>query len=619
MNIHNEKIELQALYELLLISSNNYIGGEEWLYSLTWLAACRITKDRSNEDSGVNSLLIKENWDKEIYNIIPNKAKELIWGTNWDMPRELTRRTQALSIVSRMMEQNEDKNWDVIDAPWSLSSYFQRSFMGGLSPELCDLLFNEINPDYGNSIWIPFDPTGQLTIRAVRKGLKVISAGPKLGQSEVYKKLLLVIEGEENFKKVTFDVPLGEVKRNFRADYLIATPPLGIKIQPGAGWRQWEESHEHFDNDGLYEGKGKFSTIRLDKSDSWSIAAFWPRISKKAVFLISPNVLFATGQEQRLRENMLRYKWGLSSVTILPTRQLENTQIATALLVLNHVNQNSLVRFTDASDYTIESKSSMKFSRVMDLKRIENTINGGGESSNTNTSIVLGFHEIAMQDFNLVPARHLRKKLDGNRRSLGELVEVIRAPVISKEQTALIVNEVGFPELDCWREVSGNFAKTVLMNPRKLEDSILKKGDILLSIKGTLGKTALIGRVAEMDKSYFQKAMIENTEYEFKENKNLPVVPSQSCIGLRIRNNQIDEIKLLMFLRSKDFKNQIDSLRVGASVAHVTPRTLMQEIKVPLDEYSELNSYIKKYHKLCELEIEIEAAEFRMNELIKNL
>ena len=619
---NNENRAVLALQELMNVARLSRNQGDAWLYALTWLAACRLTPlDVNGGASGINGLLLRKTWDHHIYSAIPDEAKELVWGLQADSPSELTARTQALSIVTGLIEQGDSQDWNVIDAPWQLAGSMRTDFFGELvlAPELCELLFAGINAQSGDGVWIPFDLSGQLVVRAVRRGLKVIAAGP-LGRSQLHLKLLLAIEkvGMSNEASVVFDVPRSGASRDLHCDFLIATPPINMRIQPGTGWRQWEGINlEQVSGGGLYSRQGPFAQVQLDRSDSWAVAAFWPRISKRAVFLVSPNVLFAKGQEQRLRENLLLNEGALSAVTMLPTRQMSVTSMASALLILDRKNFKREVRFTDAAELTIESKSTMRFSRILDLPEVVSLMMG--EKEDLKISITVEVEEIAKQDFNLVPARYLRQSLTGPRRSLGELVQVIRAPVASKDPAALSVQEAGFPELDGWREVSGPFSKTTSINGRKLEDSMLMQGDILLSIKGTLGKSALIGRVPAVDPSARHAVMKLHGDSISTDAVQSPVVPSQSCIALRVVNKDISPLYLLMYLRSNDFKGQLESLRVGAVVAHVTPATLMQEIKVPIPKASELGGYQKKYDELCGLEASIEIADRRMSDIRSEL
>lgn len=611
-----------ALQELMDVARINHNYEDMWLYALTWLAACRLTPaDNNGGATGINDLLARESWDRVEYSAIPNEAKQLVWGSNADLPSESTARTQALSVVTKLIEQSAGQAWDVIDAPWQLAGSARIDFFGGLvlAPELCELLFAGISANSKAKIWIPFDVTGQLVIRAVRKGFRVVAAGPG-GRSQLHIKLLLAIEQKEHLdeKIVDFEVSRENNNRELTADYLIATPPFGMRLQTGAGWRQWEGVNpDQIGSDSLYQRHGPITQVQLDRSDSWAVAAFWPRISQRAVFLVSPSVLFAKGQEQRLRENLLLREGALSSVTLLPTRQMSSSSMAAAMLELDRNNFDRKVRFTDATDMTVESKSTMKFARVLNLNKVIPLLLGDQEDAKT--SITTDFQDIAIQDFNLVPARYLRQSLSGPRRSLRDLVEVIRAPVASKDATALTIQEAGFPELDGWRELSGPFSKTTSINARKLEESMLRAGDVLLSIKGTLGKSALVGNVPTVEPSFRHAALKQPGEAISTEIAARPVVPSQSCIALRVVTKDISPLHLFLYLRSDDFKSQIDSLRVGASVAHVTPTTLLQEIRVPIPEDSELNAYGQRYDELCDLEASIEAAQQRTTEIRQSL
>jgi type I restriction-modification system DNA methylase subunit len=618
----NENPVQRALLALTDIARDTRNVGNAWLYALTWLAAYRLTPlDSLAGMSGINELLAKESWDRDWYNDIPPEAKALIWGQHADSPSDSSARTQALGVITKLIEHHDSQFWDVIDMPWQLSGSERGDAFGGLviAPELCELAFDVLAAQPGNTIWIPFDPTGQLVMRAVRRNLRVIATGPGR-RSDLHLRLLLAIDGPNWLipPDVQFEVTRKENKRELRADFLIATPPFGMKLQTGAGWRQWEgDAFDHAEPDSLYRHLGSMTLVELDRSDAWAVAAFWPRISKRAVFLVSPAVLFAQGKELRLREQLLLRKGALATVTLLPNWQLSISTISSALLLLDRDHVQRSVRFTDATDMTIDSKSTMKFSRILDLPRVRSLMTGELEDAKASCSV--GFDDVAMQDFNLVPARYLRQSLTGPRRPLRDLVEVIRAPVAYKDTTALTIQEAGFPELDGWREVTGPFAKTTSINSRKLEQSMLRSGDVLLSIKGTLGKSALVGRVPTVEPSFRQIVLKQHGVPIFSDITQSPVVPSQSCIALRVVDHDISPMHLFLYLRSDDFKHQIDSLRVGASVAHVTPATLMQEIMVPIPERSELDSYRQKYQELCDLEASIEAAQQRTSEIRKGL
>ena len=137
-----------ALQELMDVARINHNYEDMWLYALTWLAACRLTPaDNNGGATGINDLLARESWDRVEYSAIPNEAKQLVWGSKADLPSESTARTQALSVVTKLIEQSAGQAWDVIDAPWQLAGSARIDFFGGLvlAPELCELLFAGIS------------------------------------------------------------------------------------------------------------------------------------------------------------------------------------------------------------------------------------------------------------------------------------------------------------------------------------------------------------------------------------------------------------------------------------------------------------------------------------------
>ncbi len=234
----------RALWALMDIARGSHRANNAWLYALTWLAASRLASSgHIPGPSDISSLISAEAWNALPEALIPAEARELVWGSGRDTSIDSSMRTQALGVVARLIEEHGQQDWDVIDAPW-LQSDTWRTDMGAdaaLAPELCDLAFDCLQAPSGSTIWIPFDPSGQLVMRAIRKRLHVIAAGPGR-RTETHLRLLLAIEGHGHWLEspIEFDVPRGSIKRELVTDFLLATPPFGMRLQPGAGWRQWE-------------------------------------------------------------------------------------------------------------------------------------------------------------------------------------------------------------------------------------------------------------------------------------------------------------------------------------------------------------------------------------------
>jgi hypothetical protein len=227
----------------------------------------------------------------------------------------------------------------------------------------------------------------------------------------------------------------------------------------------------------------------------------------------------------------------------------------------------------------------------------------------------VSFGELLDGECNLQPSRYLQPplKLTGDRLRLRDLVDVIRAPVPTTDPYGVEAIEVGIPELDGWRPVEPiepsprHEGRKVSIRERRLEDSALKKGDIVMSIKGTVGRTALINRSEVHGKT------------EGDEQKTWSLVTSGNCIALRPRGGKVSSEYLLLYFRSKEFEYQRDALLVGAVIPHVTPDALCDSVQIPIPSPTERALMQEKYQRLCDLEAQAEAAKQRIAEIVENL
>jgi restriction endonuclease S subunit len=146
--------------------------------------------------------------------------------------------------------------------------------------------------------------------------------------------------------------------------------------------------------------------------------------------------------------------------------------------------------------------------------------------------------------------------------------------------------EVGIPELGGWGLLVEPFTKQIKIKARGRDMPTLAQGDIVISVKGTVGKAGLVGPIAEDT-----------------------AVVSQSCIGLRVnpraRGVTLLPEYLLMYLRSESGRTQIEGLQVGTGVPHVGPATLLGSFLVPVPNLEEQHKVVEDYGRLCELEAQI--------------
>lgn len=612
-----------TFFQLFELARNNArMSAEDGvIFSLAWLSVGRMLhKNLLPGFSSMQNLLDPECWDAAKQHGLPDEAVKIVWGAGFEVHESNSFRARASGLIIDFISQHGNEAWNLVDSIWDANGALP---LGRQLPVvvydsgLCDLMFELINAPRGASILIPFDMTGQLIIRAIRKGLKVNAKGPGWNWPNPITRLLITIEKAGNpDAHVDFEVSLDEYgMAKIHSDYLIACPPMGSKVMRGAGWGKFEGGDMATQGaESIYRRFTGRTSVILDRSDSWAIAALWSHIEQRAVFLTSPGLLYAKGQEQRLREFMLLGEKQPTTVISLPAKQTQGTNITGAITVLDHAGHNNTIRMIDASSCVFETKSTMRFSRILDTQRVVNLAMNAEVQEGL--SIDVPVSEIANQDFNLTPARYLLQNEIGaeDRICLGDLVEVIRAPVASKDATAITVQEIGIPDLDNWQKIKGPFQKTTTINVRKLADSTLKQGDIVLSIKGTVGKSGLVGDIPTVS---LENLSVWQAEESVTSASGVvaPVVCSQSCIALRIHSTRLSCISLFLYLKSDDFKNQVEAFRVGAAVAHVNPTTILQDIKVPLTVMDDEKLRDERYMELCSLEAVISQALQKINDI----
>lgn len=600
---------LRSLIDVV-VSSATITGSNAGLYCLAWLAASRLlTRGEIKGFGRPADLLHEECWVSAKKSGLPEEAFTVVWGETKDARSQEALNRRVLGVIEEFVEQIDGS--DLADTLAELHVTPHLGFLGGVGgydPGLCDLLIDLLDDRPNGTLWIPFDPAGQLVIRALRRNYQVIAAGPTRDVwSSVVVRLLALVDGRITNLSVEVERDPNSIgnSRLVNVDYLLACPPIGMKIPAtGNGWRQWEGGELGLvGSESVYRRSAGQSVVQLDRSDSWAVAAFWPHVRRKAVFLTGPNLLFSKGQEQRLREFLVLGAKQPSAVVYLPAKLINHTAIVSAVTVLDRRCENTHVRMVDASKCTFETKTTMRFSRLLDSRLVLELIRGTSIDGETAKDIPLD--QIAEQECNLMPNRYLRVLAnDGEERvALGELVQtIVRAPVAAKEATALTVHEVGIADLGQWSPLSGPFSKTTAVQARKVDECSLMEGDILVSIKGTLGKVGLLGAINSGQKDEQQNA-----------------VCSQTCIALRAKRDRIEVLPLYLYLRSEDFRNQLEAFRVGVTVAHITPTDLLQDIKVPIKKLLDESTAKERFEELCRLEAEVQYANQRMDEIRRTL
>lgn len=552
------------------------------LFALTWLAAARMIATESVPGlASVDALVDPDTWKKAVEAGLPAEAVDFhLVNRALSLASDVGRRANATAVVVELTTELGTHPWDVLSC-LSESAGSRRYAEGGLVPELASLLMDMVAAPAGDEIWIPFDPRGQLTIEALRRGWRVLTASP-LEPWPLARQLLLTIEtGSPTPATVRTEVDRDAAGRPLgRADYAVVVPPFGVPVK---------ESRMS-----LWDITGTRASEQYARSETWALFEFVNRVAKRAVFVTPQGVLFSKGQEQRLREYLL-HRGGeaneLETVVALPPGVFTATNLAGAIIV-------------------IAPGSGADAAFMVDISSGRRSVTEAGDVVSTGSALVQGRREtqksrlvsrdeMAENEFSFAPSRYLRRVSDLGEESvkLGDICEVIRPPSITREPTPFEVTEVGLPDLHQWKPISGELDKTVFLKAPAKAAVLVQPDDVVISIKGTVGRVALMGDAST----------------------HRPTVVSQSCLALRLNEARkaptITAEVLVMYLRSPHGQAQLAGLQVGAGVQHISPGTLTSALTVPIPTHEMQSEIRRDFLELCELEHRISGLQHRARDI----
>lgn len=550
-------------------------------FALTWIAAARMVQ--SGNVPGVDKveeLAGEMAWSQIERAGLAIDALERVLGTRTELGKERNGLVHACDIVKELVYDMGGQPWDVLP---TLANPLKdkRSAEGMVSSEVAELMLDTLGKPNG-SLWIPFDAWGVLTIRALRRGWSVNSAQLLPHYDNSLSKLLAIEFGKVNISEVSSEIERDREGRPLtRADFVLALPVFGMQVRDSK-LAQWDSSEDK-------------ALERYYRSETWAIQELSKRTGQKAVFLVPPSVLFSRGQEERLREHLIERKEGgnaLQSIVALPSGVYPSSSIGAAVVSVTPGRHNSEVLMVDLG---LAKRSSTNVDElVREFKDIALGLKDDPERACRVTP-----DAIRATDMSFTPSRYLQKRVNvgPNAVALEDICEVLKAPVLSKDDDAVERVEVGIADTSSWKPVAEGPTKVARIKHRRGLPT-LQQGDLVVSIKGTIGKVALMGAIG-LD----------------------AMVVSQTCLGLRIKQERRDTVSpefLLMYLRSPSGQTQLQGLQAGAAIQHISPQTLMNSFLVPVPDAHDREAVEQDYQRLCELEEKKASIEQQMSDLCES-
>jgi hypothetical protein len=280
--------------------------------------------------------------------------------------------------------------------------------------------------------------------------------------------------------------------------------------------------------------------------------------------LVSPGIGFRTSKDlEYFREELVKRNW-LDAVVALPSGANAATNLEGLLLVLKKDRvADTPIKMIAAHELLNQSKA--KSGKAWDangVKELAQILHNGSEYSYAR---LITAEELEKNSFSFQTDRYLHSESDltlqryldsRTTTHLGDLAEIKR-PVASlgrQEDDGIEVREVAPGDIDDFGHLRQGSKRIRLPEAAlaKGRQQLLEQGDVLLSIKGGLGKVALV----------------QDLEH--------PTVPGQAFCVVRLRPNApLTPAALLQYLRSAVGQTLLNKAGQGISVAFVP----MREVK----------------------------------------
>ena len=519
--------------------------------ALAWILAGRLaTKDEALKKSPArlaHALESEDFWKQWLTSgQLPEHIYKLIWegpGTESDAHFSIVR--SAASRVAEHVEKSNSCSGDVLPLLWNLSVELGPKSDAGqaVHQDVLYIMLQLSDIQHGECVLCTEDYSGQFAASAGRLAGHVLLIGANrliTNRAEVLRALDAADGTNWSFSTLAELDELPETRK------LIGLVPFGRPIKP-----ETTKAFSGFDNSVEFNGAQPAEALAM---------RYYASLSGGIATLLAPPVCaFGRGRVEEVRREILKSQL-FQSVTTLPGNTLSGASLSPVLLNLS-TSDNRKVVLVDLEESKHINRGARRRYSILEPNHVIRVIRGLDESED---AIEVQVDAILAQDAALLPRRYMMEVDIGESIALGDLVQVIRAPVKSKKADTLTVQEIGIPQLsfDRWQSITGS-SKTVDIPERRLERFVLQPGDLVISNKGTIGKSGIVGEECEKN--------------------DAPPVLSNSCIALRISKESDQHLlpALLLFLRSESGRKQFDALSTGVAIKQITPDTLLKGFRVP--------------------------------------
>lgn len=423
---------------------------------------------------------------------------------------------------------------------------------------LAFLVSRLLAPRPGELVYVPWDATGQFGAALAGLGARVVIDTP---ESPVAAVLIGMLHGEPWQVNQTNPLLSQEKPDRFDPDSIYnaaaALLPLGMRLDP--------DRLERFSRGGFSERTNSAAVLGIRQL----LAVTRGRI----VVAVQNNLLFSSGAEHNLRQDLLRGGL-LRAVIAMPPGLLHYTQVAFCILAIDAKGGSDRVRFVNADSPRFKNSISRNRTALVNIDDLAQMAAGELEGPDT---VSVPVERLLDNDAQLQVNRYVLPERVAQARSLlasaktvalEDLATFIRPPRTTGErdqmqgedsvdESVLSAFEIGAADLPEFSYIV-NPGRSVTIDARGLADEqLLQPNDIVLIVKGSVGKIGIVPPTSE------------------DEAKARRWIAGQSAFVLRVRDKQrIDPRALFMQLRSPLGQELLKGIVSGATIQLIQLREL---------------------------------------------
>ena len=390
----------------------------------------------------------------------------------------------ALEVVNRLSATGVLENVDVLN----LAEERFISPVGGylnMPGEVADLMSAMADIRSSDSVYTPWDSSfAQLASRAAIKSKDVYYESILHSSIPALVSLLSTNEFEVSISNPILQPTAIEGGKPRLFDITVAFPPFGMKYPAD------EIRRDLFNRFPERTTIGSVLAVRHAISQTKS----------KLVIAVQNSLLFSHGYEKELRKDLVE-KGMIEAVIAMPNGLLSLTNIAFTILVINPKGGLNSVRFINADSPEFYVGVARTRNDLRNIDGLLELIKSNKESTNcsivSNQVVLSNDAQLQVDRYVVSDSRkRLEKQLSGLRKiQLGDIARTVRAiPLGSIESKPIAVMEIGAADLSQFGYIAPK-GKTISVDEnlaKRYEDCFLRPLDIVLIVKGSVGKIGIV-------------------------------------------------------------------------------------------------------------------------------